>query len=60
MFNCIESIGNIDEQEMFRTFNMGIGMIVVASKSEVAPIKNLINVQEIGKVEEGMREVRLL
>jgi len=60
VFNCIESIGNIDEQEMFRTFNMGIGMIVVASKSEVAPIKNLINVKEIGKVEEGMREVRLL
>jgi len=60
VFSCIESIGNIDEQEMFRTFNMGIGMIVVASKSEVAPIKNLINVKEIGKVEEGMREVRLL
>jgi len=60
VFNCIQSIGNIDEHEMFRTFNMGIGMIVIASKNQVGPIKNLINVIEIGKVEEGMGGVKLI
>ena len=27
-------MGNIEEQEMFRVFNMGIGMIVIVSENE--------------------------
>ena len=29
VFNLLQRLGNIDESEMFRTFNMGIGMVVV-------------------------------
>ena len=27
--------GNVEESEMFRTFNMGVGMLVVIDKSSV-------------------------
>ena len=27
--------GNVEESEMFRTFNMGVGMLIVVDKSSV-------------------------
>ena len=27
--------GNVEESEMFRTFNMGVGMLIVVDKSNV-------------------------
>ncbi|MCD6570482.1 MAG: phosphoribosylformylglycinamidine cyclo-ligase [Deltaproteobacteria bacterium] len=34
IFNLIRKIGDIDENEMFRTFNMGIGLILIVSPKE--------------------------
>ncbi len=34
LFNVIREMGKIEEQEMFRVFNMGIGMIVIVSEKE--------------------------
>ena len=28
--------GNVEEAEMFRTFNMGVGMLVIVGKDDVA------------------------
>ena len=60
VFNVMKSIANIDESEMFRTFNMGIGMIIVVSKNEVGNIKQLINIREIGHVKKGRRGVQII
>ena len=60
VFNVMKSIANIDESEMFRTFNMGIGMIMVVSKNEVGNIKQLINIREIGHVKKGRRGVQII
>ena len=60
VFNVMKSIANIDESEMFRTFNMGIGMIIVVSKNEVGDIKQLINIREIGHVKKGKRGVQII
>jgi len=60
VFNVMRSIANIDESEMFRTFNMGIGMIIVVSKNEVGDIKQLINIREIGHVKKGKRGVQII
>ena len=38
IFTLLQERGNIDAMEMFRVFNMGIGMIVVVSEKEVADI----------------------
>ena len=60
VFNVMRSIAKIDESEMFRTFNMGIGMILVVSKYEVGDIKQLINIREIGHVKKGRRGVQII
>ncbi|MGB9779850.1 phosphoribosylformylglycinamidine cyclo-ligase [Caldanaerobacter sp.] len=36
IFNLIRKLGNIEEEEMYRTFNMGIGMIIVVDRQEVS------------------------
>jgi len=35
IFKTLQTIGNIDREEMFRTFNMGTGMVMVIRKENV-------------------------
>ncbi|MDH4214895.1 MAG: phosphoribosylformylglycinamidine cyclo-ligase [Candidatus Thorarchaeota archaeon] len=57
IFSLIQSIGNIAWKEMFLTFNMGIGMVVIVPEGDVEKaLKTLSVLQEanrIGKVEES-------
>ncbi len=38
IFHLLQEWGNVDEKEMFRTFNMGIGMVMIADKSDANQI----------------------
>ena len=38
VFTIIQKMGNIDDGEMYRVFNMGIGMMVVASEKEAPEV----------------------
>jgi phosphoribosylformylglycinamidine cyclo-ligase len=38
IFSLIREMGNIDNEEMYRVFNMGIGMIVIAPEKETSEI----------------------
>lgn len=65
VFDFIRNIGNIETQEMYRVFNMGIGMTLVVSKKEVEKtLKYLSNIKEIafhiGEISSGEGKVRLL
>ena len=56
IFTLIREKGNIDEMEMFRVFNMGIGMMVVVPEKETAEVlERLENLGEraypIGEIE---------
>ena len=58
VFRLMQNLGNIEEKEMFRTFNMGIGMIVVCADEDKEFLKNNIDeCFEIGRVVEGKKEV---
>ena len=61
IFNVMQSIGKVESKEMFRAFNMGIGMILVVDKSNCDKIKSTLDpisqVYEIGKVVSGKKEV---
>ena len=35
IFKLLQKVGNIDERDMFNTFNMGVGMSVVVAKEDV-------------------------
>ena len=60
IFNVMQSIGNVDENEMYRAFNMGIGMIIIAAPDQVNSIKKIIDVHEIGFVVTGGNQVNII
>ena len=45
IFNYIQYLGNIKEEEMYNTFNMGIGFVIIASKEDKDNIINDIKSQ---------------
>ena len=50
IFNFIQELGNVDEDEMYRTFNMGMGFMIILPKDEAKKI----NIGKIvGYVDEG-------
>lgn len=64
IFNLLQEWGNVAWPEMYRTFNMGIGMVIVARPEEAEKIKVHLEAQQeicytIGSVVEGKREVTL-
>ena len=65
IFKIIQNLGNINDQEMFHVFNMGIGMVLVVSKSDAETIlSDLKSAREhgtiIGEVEKGDRVVLIV
>lgn len=65
IFNLIQQTGNVPDVEMFRTFNMGIGMVLVVDK-DVAPavVQRLNQSGEaaaiIGSLQSGANDVQIL
>lgn len=62
IFRLIQSKGNINDKEMYHTFNMGIGMVLVVKQDSVAKIKSGLakfNLRSwpIGEVIKGKKEV---
>ena len=65
VFQFIQKAGKVDREEMYRVFNMGIGMVVVVRKADVErSIEVLRKAGEkpvlIGWIEKGNRQVRLI
>lgn len=64
VFKKLQEWGNIDWKEMYTTFNMGIGMILVVDPSEVEAVKADLQARgeqffEIGKIVPGHQEAVL-
>ena len=63
VFNVMQSIGDVDEDEMYRAFNMGIGMTFIVSPDDIGAVtdalKDLTDVYEIGSVVNAENEVIL-
>jgi len=65
IFRLIQKKGNIEDKEMYHTFNMGIGMVlIVAPKSVKAIISKLAKFKlkswVIGEVVKGKKQVEIL
>ena len=43
LFTHLQQLGNVEHEEMFRTFNMGIGLIVVVPADHIKKIKAILN-----------------
>ena len=63
IFNVMQSIGNVAENEMFRSFNMGIGLVFIVDPSNVNKINKALRalapIYEIGSVICGNKKVML-
>jgi phosphoribosylformylglycinamidine cyclo-ligase len=64
IFKLMQEIGNVSEAEMYRTFNMGVGMVVVCApedqQSVTSHLSNVAECFEIGRVVNGERNVKLI
>ena len=61
VFSLIQQRGNIDRDEMYRVFNMGIGMVVVCSPDNAGSvIKALPEAKAIGEVVKLMGKARVV
>ena len=64
IFKLLQQWGNVDWHEMYRTFNMGIGMVLIASVDEAEKIEAFLaargeTVYEIGRVVKGNHDVTI-
>ena len=64
IFKLIEEKGNIEREEMYNTFNMGIGFVFAVDEKDSDKVKAFFEntdeeLIELGTVEEGHREVCL-
>lgn len=61
LFQLMQQLGNIEEMEMFRTFNMGIGMVIVCTAEDAAMIRNQVSsCFDIGRIVKGDGRVVLV
>jgi phosphoribosylformylglycinamidine cyclo-ligase len=60
VFGLMQKLGNVSETEMFRTFNMGIGMGLICSQFDAEAIAHQIGTGfDIGRVVKGDRIVKI-
>ncbi len=64
IFELIQKEGNIPERDMYNTFNMGVGMMLIVDKNDVDKTLEILhaNAQDayvVGHIEEGEKGVEL-
>lgn len=64
-YKCLQVNGGVSREEMYRVFNMGIGMIVIVRESEAGKAMKLLRQAKaapvrIGTIEKGDGQVRLV
>jgi phosphoribosylformylglycinamidine cyclo-ligase len=65
VFDLLARLGNVPELEMYRTFNMGIGMVVVVGAEQASLVRAHFDGQvqahyDIGRIVEGARLVSIV
>jgi len=53
IFSLIQELGNVSDEEMYQTFNMGAGMILIISENFVNEAKKITGGRECGYVDDG-------
>ena len=62
VYDLLARIGNVPDREMYRTFNMGIGMVIVVSAEDAERVRRHLGERgeahyDVGKVVEGAQGV---
>src|SRR5881409_2431818 len=59
IFQILQENGNVDAQEMYQVFNIGIGMVAIVAEQDAQRAKSILRAKEIGRIERGTGKVRL-
>src|SRR5262249_25232551 len=59
IFQVLQKNGNVDPQEMYQVFNMGIGMVAIVAERNARRAVSILKAERIGRIESGSGEVRL-
>ncbi len=64
VFKLMRQIGNVSDAEMYRTFNMGVGMVIVTSMQNQSAVESHIQEQgmpsyQIGRIVKGQKEISI-
>ncbi|MFQ5511778.1 MAG: phosphoribosylformylglycinamidine cyclo-ligase [Candidatus Krumholzibacteriia bacterium] len=59
VFTFLAKEGAIDASEMFRTFNMGLGMVLVVDPSDADEVVAAADIHRVGEITSGERKVTL-
>lgn len=66
IFNMLRSLGRLDDTEMYRTFNMGVGLVMVIPPSALSAMRAALKdfpqypLFEIGRIVNGKPQTRLV
>ena len=60
LFQLIQNAGKVSDEEMFRVFNMGVGMVLVVSGKDAAAVAKKLGGRVIGRIERGPRGVEMV
>jgi phosphoribosylformylglycinamidine cyclo-ligase len=61
IFSLIQQKGNVADSEMYRVFNMGVGMVIMCSPDDVAEIiDSMPEARRVGKIVEQEGDMRVI
>jgi phosphoribosylformylglycinamidine cyclo-ligase len=60
IFQILQHNGNVDPEEMFQVFNMGIGMVAIVPPHDAMKVMAILRAKRIGQIERGTSKTRLL
>ncbi|ARG98366.1 phosphoribosylformylglycinamidine cyclo-ligase [Legionella micdadei] len=66
IFSLLRKLGNLNDDQMYRTFNMGAGLVLILAPEALSPIREVLTrfpsfpLYEIGRVIKGDQQVKLL
>jgi phosphoribosylformylglycinamidine cyclo-ligase len=58
VFRFIQENGKVEDAEMYRTFNMGMGYVIIASKEDAGRIVKMTDGKLVGSVVESGCTIR--
>lgn len=66
IFNLLRQLGHLDDEQMYRTFNMGVGLVLFIAPETLSEVRKVVHqfpsfpLYEIGRVVNGEHKVRLI
>ncbi|HMF45886.1 MAG TPA: AIR synthase-related protein, partial [Candidatus Udaeobacter sp.] len=54
IFQILQKNGNVDAQEMYQVFNMGVGMVAIVAEQNARKAMSILRAKRIGRIERGL------